>query len=294
MQAVQVACLIDGHYALVDFFVGSPASGEHPFRQQADWVARRWAGAVSEVSMTAVREMIDQSIMSGETFYELLREQRARFLEPDPAWPSVEVRVVLFDYGTTTDERPFWLFISVTPEKFKDFLLAISARSTIEYSEYGRILRYGFDRFVPVVEAGEMANSSFGLSQNLEDWLQSVIEQARGDFLESDGGSGSRIALRKAARAARASSANTVALSVVCNADRYEEVWVGEPGEGANPIGEQAAWLQRERFTTVSKDALGALQALAASRAESVRLTDLILTTLSVPVAETSEAPDQQ
>lgn len=104
----------------------------------------------------------------------------------DEEWDSARddgSYVVLFDSGTTTDGKAFWLYIAVKTGKYKEFLRLTTRRATIRYADYGNILRYGFAQEVPEDIKQEM-KKKYGNNEQYEQWLQHDIEKARQLFLK--------------------------------------------------------------------------------------------------------------
>jgi eukaryotic-like serine/threonine-protein kinase len=57
--------------------------------------------------------------------------------------------VIVYDDGTLDDGKPYWLYIAVTPSKYAEFMELTSNGKKIVYSDFGKILEYGWEKKVP-------------------------------------------------------------------------------------------------------------------------------------------------
>lgn len=121
--------------------------------------------------------------------YNFDRSGKLRLVD-DKAWENASddgSYVVLFDSGTTTDGKDFWLYIAVKSRKYKEFLHLATRRAIISYKDYGDILHYGFGQEVPEEIKQEM-KKKYGSDERYEKWLKHDIEKSRQLFLKEKTG----------------------------------------------------------------------------------------------------------
>ena len=74
-----------------------------------------------------------------------LKELTAAELQKSEA----DSNIIVLDRGKLEDGRPFWVYIRVKPSKYKDFAKASREGRPKRLTDYGTILKYGFDKEVP-------------------------------------------------------------------------------------------------------------------------------------------------
>jgi len=80
--------------------------------------------------------------------------------------------VIVCDYGTSADGRPYWVYLAVKPSMYKQFLKETAAHRPISFEEYGEILKYGYDQEVPLAVKEEMK-----LKYNFDDQYMAKLTQ---------------------------------------------------------------------------------------------------------------------
>jgi hypothetical protein len=91
--------------------------------------------------------------------------------------------VIVFDHGSTDDGRPWWAYIAVRPSRYDEYLLARKGHQAILLSDYGTVLKYGFNAEVPLTAKEEM-KERYGFDEHFRENLLRDIQQAREAFLK--------------------------------------------------------------------------------------------------------------
>lgn len=91
--------------------------------------------------------------------------------------------VIVLDHGTSTDGRPYWLYLWVPRNKYKEFRHRVAQRLTTNFADYGNIIRYGYDWQAPDNVKQEMAEQ-YGCDEAYINWLIEDADKARNAFLK--------------------------------------------------------------------------------------------------------------
>ncbi len=91
--------------------------------------------------------------------------------------------VIEFDHGTLEDGTPYWAYIAVTPSKYKEFKRITAEHQPILLTDYGNILKYGFDKQVPDSVKEEM-NREYGCNDNFLTSLANDLKKEQRVFLK--------------------------------------------------------------------------------------------------------------
>lgn len=91
--------------------------------------------------------------------------------------------VIERDHGVLEDGTPYWAYIAVKPSKYKDFKRLTSQHAPINLSDYGNILKYGFDKQVPDYVKEEMKREH-GCDEDFRTTLANDVNNAQGTFLK--------------------------------------------------------------------------------------------------------------
>ena len=91
--------------------------------------------------------------------------------------------VIVLDRGVTDGNRSYWAYIAIRPSLYSRYVRAVKAGETILFSDFGKILAYGFDKDVPSA-IKEKKKQTYGCDDSFEENLANAISQARDAFLE--------------------------------------------------------------------------------------------------------------
>lgn len=91
--------------------------------------------------------------------------------------------VIICSCGTSSDGRPYWLYLAVKPSKYKEYKRLSAQHTMIRFSDYGKILRRGYGEEVPAEVKQEM-KEKYGCDDNYVEWLRRDIEKERTVFLK--------------------------------------------------------------------------------------------------------------
>ena len=81
--------------------------------------------------------------------------------------------VIVLDRGTCEDGRPYWLYIAVKHDKYREYM---QAKGMVTFTDYGKILRYGYAKEVPQSVKEEM-KQRYGCDEN---YMQKLRADASG------------------------------------------------------------------------------------------------------------------
>lgn len=91
--------------------------------------------------------------------------------------------VIILDYGTNTDGKSYWFYVAVKRHLYTKLRGLIAQRAVVCFKEYGRILRYGYDREVPAAIKQEM-KEKHGVDEVYMQWLIEDARKARQAYLK--------------------------------------------------------------------------------------------------------------
>lgn len=91
--------------------------------------------------------------------------------------------IIVLDHGNSTDGRAYWLYIAVKASKYKSFRNLVARRATVRFTDYGDIMRYGYERQVPAAVRQEMIDG-YGCDDTYMQWLIQDAEKARQEYLK--------------------------------------------------------------------------------------------------------------
>lgn len=89
--------------------------------------------------------------------------------------------IIVYDRGLSDGERPYWAYIAVRPSKYEKFITCVAERKSIHFTDYGDILRFGFDEDAPEYVKQEMA-FIYGCNDDYINLVLRDIEHAQAIF----------------------------------------------------------------------------------------------------------------
>ncbi len=91
--------------------------------------------------------------------------------------------VIELDRGALEDGTLYWAYIAVKPSKHKEFKCITAEHKPIILTDYGSILKYGFDKQVPDSIKEEMQRD-YDCDDNFLTTLANDIKKEQGTFLK--------------------------------------------------------------------------------------------------------------
>ena len=91
--------------------------------------------------------------------------------------------VIELNHGTLNDGTPYWAYIAVKPSRYKDFKRLTADHQPIRLTEYGNILKFGFDDLVPTSVREEM-KQKHGCEDAFLTTLAADVKAAQATFLK--------------------------------------------------------------------------------------------------------------
>ena len=91
--------------------------------------------------------------------------------------------VIELNQGILNDGTPYWAYIAVTPSRYKDFKRLTADHQPILLTEYGNILKFGFDDRVPTSVREEMKHNH-GWDDTFLTTLAADVKAAQATFLK--------------------------------------------------------------------------------------------------------------
>jgi len=89
--------------------------------------------------------------------------------------------IIVLDQGSMKTGRPYWAYLAVTPSKYKEFIEATKARKPIRHKDYGKVLKHGFAKQVPLDVQDEMKREH-GFDEHYLETLAKELRVARTQF----------------------------------------------------------------------------------------------------------------
>jgi hypothetical protein len=89
--------------------------------------------------------------------------------------------IIVLDQGTMRNGNPYWVYLAVKPSKYKEFIQATKARKSITHKNFGTVLKYGFDKQVPLAAQEEM-KQKHGFDENYLQKLAKDLKAAKTQF----------------------------------------------------------------------------------------------------------------
>lgn len=77
--------------------------------------------------------------------------------------------------------KPYWVYLAVKPSKYKEFMQAAKAHKTIRHKDYGKIVKRGFDKHIPLAVQEEM-KQKYGFDDDYTNTLAQKLKAARTKF----------------------------------------------------------------------------------------------------------------
>jgi len=96
---------------------------------------------------------------------------------------DVDSYILVLIQGLLKSGRPYWAYLAVKPSKYKEFLQANKENKSIRHKDYGKVIKRGFDKNVPLVVQEEM-KAKYGFDENYIENLTQKIKSAKTEFLK--------------------------------------------------------------------------------------------------------------
>lgn len=93
--------------------------------------------------------------------------------------------IVVCYFDTTDDGRPYWLYLAVKPSKYREFMCRTENHQPVRFKDYGDILRYGFDKDIPLEVKREM-KEKYGCDDHYMEFIIQDIQNAENTFQEEN------------------------------------------------------------------------------------------------------------
>jgi len=90
--------------------------------------------------------------------------------------------VIVYNRGKLEDGSPYWLYIAVKPSKYREYVEKTSKHEMITFSDYGEIIKYGYEESVPDDIRIEMERE-YGCNENYLDTLTKKLRAEQVAFL---------------------------------------------------------------------------------------------------------------
>lgn len=90
--------------------------------------------------------------------------------------------VIMLIGGKTVEQKPYWMYIAVRPSKYKEFKEAIKDGKNLRFTDYGVVVKYGYDEKVPAAVKEEM-RLKYGSEENYMDKVVNQIRDTKNVFL---------------------------------------------------------------------------------------------------------------
>jgi hypothetical protein len=105
-----------------------------------------------------------------------------RLTDAELAANDADSSFIVYDDGILADGSHFWLYIAVTPSKYREFVDKTKRREMINYSDYGDIIKFGREKVVPAAIKDEM-KQQYGFDDNYEAVVIDKFKKAQIEFL---------------------------------------------------------------------------------------------------------------
>ena len=90
--------------------------------------------------------------------------------------------LIVLDQGIQEDGKPYWLFLKVKPSKYKEFMQLCRQRKPKRFTDYGTILKYGYNKQVPTAAKTEM-REKYGWDDNYIEKLAEDVKEEQKKFV---------------------------------------------------------------------------------------------------------------